>query len=113
MKIELQQNYLYYNEGIYDPLDTKTLLNARKKKKKVSITGIDFKGEVNIEEIIKKLPILEIVEDTDAPDSLSFKHYETEDYWWVIAIANDIMDPTYYELRRWIIPDVNYLDDYL
>jgi len=35
------------------------------------------------------------IEEGETPESLSYKHYGTTDYWWIVLIFNNIIDPFY------------------
>jgi len=43
----------------------------------------------NVEDVYHEITIL----DKDRLDLISYKYYGVEEYWWIIALANDIFDP--------------------
>lgn len=73
-------------------------MNITKIHKIVTVNGIkelDFlDNPLSSFEMRRKPAYYRIVqEDLGAPDLISFKNYQTERYWWLILVANQVVSP--------------------
>ena len=59
---------------------------------------------------IKKIKKFIEVSDKNL-DYLAKKYYNNLDYWWIIAIYNDIIDPFNIEKDIIKVPDINYVEN--
>jgi len=83
--------------------------------------------EINQEDLLKFTGV--IYDDLDSPklnliynlktdkiiytnkplDLLSFEEYDNEQYWWIIALINNIIDPFNYETKEIKLPNISDL----
>ncbi len=56
--------------------------------------NIDLGSNDAFKNELRSLPIVNQLHENNTPlDLYSYKFYETEDYWWILMIYNDILDP--------------------
>ena len=72
--------------------------------------NIILKSQI-VQEVFERFEVFYpyIIEDGERPDTISYDYYGDSDYWWVILMANKIVDPyyewplTHSELKGYII----------
>ena len=59
--------------------------------------------------MIHNLKTYKIIYTNKPLDLLSFEEYDTEQYWWIIALINNIIDPFNYETKEIKLPNISDL----